>query len=227
MPTTSIISLGGSIIVPDRIDVDFLKQFKALVLQHVRQGHRFVVICGGGGTNKSYNKAAQEIAHITNDNLDWLGIATTKLNAELLRVILADVAYEKVIDKPGSRVKTAKPVIIASGWKPGCSSDHDAVLWAENLKAKEIINLSNIDYVYDRDPKLPGAKPVERIRWEEYRKIAGDSWSPRMSVPFDPIASRLAMKLKLKVMFAKGTEIGNLKNILEGRSFKGTTIGPE
>ncbi len=226
MPKTIVISLGGSIIVPQQVDVEFLRQFRALVLRYISKGYKFVIVCGGGGTNRIYNTAAQAITQIKDNDLDWIGIAAINLNAELMRAIFAEHAYGKVINNPNTKLKTSKPIVLASGWKPGCSSDHDAVLWAKNLKAKEIVNLSNVDYVYDKDPKVPGAKPLTSIRWKDYQKIAGTTWSPRMSVPFDPIASKFATKLGIKVMFAKGTDIKNLENILEGKTFKGTTIGP-
>ena len=51
-----IISLGGSIVVPDKIDYNFLKKFRALILKHVKKGKRFVLICGGGATARLYQK---------------------------------------------------------------------------------------------------------------------------------------------------------------------------
>ena len=41
---TIIISLGGSLIVPDNIDIDFLKDFKKLILSQVEKGKKFVII---------------------------------------------------------------------------------------------------------------------------------------------------------------------------------------
>lgn len=230
-----IFSLGGSIIVPacpersrgNKIDVKFLKKFKKIILNLIKSGYKIVIITGGGGLSRQYNQAAKKISKINDLNLDWLGIAATKLNAELLRVIFSQHAYPKVIDNPNYPItKAPNHLIIASGWKPGCSTDKDAVLWAKKFGAEQIINLTNIDFVYDKDPrKFPNAKPMKNIRWLDYRKIVGSKWSPRLSTPFDPIASKLAQKYKIKVIILNGRNLKNIVNYLRGKKFNGTIIG--
>ena len=221
-----ILSLGGSLIVPQgKIAVNFLKKFKKLILKLLKQGYKIVVITGGGGVNRQYNQGAQRIAKIKDLDLDWLGISITKVNAELVRTIFSKYAYSQVIADPNTKIKTSKKLIIASGWKPGCSSDKDAVLWAKNLKAKTIINMSDINYVYDKDPdKYADAKPLKQISWKDFLKIVGTKWSPRTSAPFGPPASKLAQKLKLKVIVLNGKKLKNLENCLKGKNFQGTII---
>ena len=221
-----ILSLGGSLIVPQgKIAVNFLKNFKKLILKLLKQGYKIVIITGGGGVNRQYNQGAQRIAKIKDLDLDWLGISITKVNAELVRTIFSKYAYSQVIADPNTKIKTNKKLIIASGWKPGCSSDKDAVLWAKNLKAKTIINMSDINYVYNKDPdKYADAKPLKQINWKDFLKIVGTKWSPKTSAPFGPPASKLAYKLKLKVIVLNGKKLKNLENCLKGKSFQGTII---
>jgi len=221
-----ILSLGGSLIVPQgKIAVNFLKNFKKLILKLLKQGYKIVIITGGGGVNRQYNKGAQKITKIKDLDLDWLGISITKVNAELIRIIFSKYAYPQVIADPNTKIKTNKKLIIASGWKPGCSSDKDAVLWAKNLKAKTIINMSDINYVYNKDPdKYADAKPLKQINWKDFLKIVGTKWSPKTSAPFGPPASKLAYKLKLKVIVLNGKKLKNLENCLKGKSFQGTII---
>lgn len=224
---TLIISLGGSIIVPEpnKIDIEFLKKFRALILDFVKRDNRVVIITGGGKINKLYNESAQKIAKIKPVDLDWLGISFTKVNAELVRSIFGDAAHSQIIVNPTEAVTTSKKTIIGCGWKPGCSSDKDAVLIAQNLGAKTIVNLTNIDYVYTADPrKDKSAKPIKEMTWNEYKKIIGGKWVPRLSSPFDPVAARLAAKIGLEVVIMQGTDIGNFKKFLAGKEFKGTVI---
>lgn len=223
---TLILSLGGSLIVPEgKVETKFLKGFRSLVLKLLKNGYRMVIITGGGGVNRHYNQSAKEITGIKDVDLDWLGIAVSKLNGELVRVIFSQQAHASVIDNPHTRVKTNRNIIVASGWKPGCSTDKDAVFWAKNLRAKEVINLSNIDYVYDKDPrKYKDAKPIKEIKWKDFSKIVGTKWSPRTSAPFDPVASLLAKKIGLKVVILNGKNLKNLENYLKGRKFRGTII---
>jgi len=224
---TVILSLGGSLIIPGGVvAMDFLRKFRNLIIKLLKRNYRFVIITGGGDINRLYNRAAKEIVRVKDVDLDWLGIAVTKVNAELLRIVFSKEAYPRVIFDPRTRIRTRKKIIVASGWIPGCSSDKDAVLWAENLKADKVFNLSNIDYVYDKDPrKYQGAKPIKSISWHDFRKIIGTKWSPKRSVPFDPIAAELAGRLRLKVVVLNGKNIKNLGKCLEGGKFKGTLIG--
>jgi uridylate kinase len=219
-----IISLGGSLIVPDSIDIAFLKKFRQLVLKEIKKGKRFIIICGGGKISRNYQNAAKEITDITRDDIDWLGIHATRLNAHLLRTIFRDVALEKIIKNPESDFEM-KSVVIAAGWKPGFSTDYDAVMLAKKTKAKLVINLTDLYYVHDKDPKkFPDAKPFKSLTWEDFRHIVGNKWDPGLNLPFDPIASKLAEELGLKVIITKGNDLENLENILEGRKFKGSVI---
>lgn len=220
-----VISLGGSLVVPEEIDVPFLKGFRSLILSHVKKGSRFIIIVGGGKTCRKYQNAAKEITKASREDIDWIGIHTTRLNAHLLRTMFRDVAYPVVIRHYNKKIRTKKPVIIASGWKPGHSTDYDAAMWARNFKAKAILNLSDIDYVYDKDPDFDkNAKPFEKISWKDFRKIVGNKWDPGINKPFDPIACREAQRLRLKVIIMNGRDFGNLENFLGGKKFKGTTI---
>ncbi|MEK7167214.1 MAG: UMP kinase [Patescibacteria group bacterium] len=223
---TIIISLGGSLIVPDEIDFDFLKKFQNLILKYLKKDKRFFIISGGGKTARNYQGAALKIAKITKEDLDWLGIHSTRINAHLLRTIFKNWAYPKIITNPQKAKKTIKEkIIIAGGWKPGWSTDFVAVKLAQIYKAKTIINLSNISFVFDKDPKkYKDAKPFEKIIWSNFRKIVGNKWNPGANLPFDPIASKLAEKLKLKVIILKGTDFKNLNNFLNKKKFQGTTI---
>jgi uridylate kinase len=117
-------------------------------------------------------------------------------------------------------------VLVAAGWKPGFSSDNDAVLLAKRFNAKTVINLSNIEKVYTGDPRIdPHAKPLDRISWDDFRAMVGDKWVPGTNVPFDPIASRHAHEAGIKVICAAGRNLENLGKIIRGGDFIGTTIG--
>ena len=225
MQETIIISLGGSLIIPENIDVDFLKDFKKLILSHVAQGKKFVIITGGGKINRKYNEAAKEIANPSHEDLDWIGIAALKLNAELLRVIFSEYAHNEVISNLSNKFSFEKPIAIGSAYKPGRSSDWDAVMAAKTIGAKKLINLSNIDYVYDSDPKINlNAKKIERISWADFQAIIPTEWTSRLSSPFDPIASELAQKEGMQVIIMNGKPIDNLAKCLNGEKFLGTII---
>jgi uridylate kinase len=222
---TIIISLGGSIIVPKHIDHVFLRKFKKLIEEFIKKDCRFIIITGGGYTARKHQKAASKICELHPDDLDWIGIHATRINAHLLRTIFKKDAYPKIIKDPNKKITTNKKIIIAAGWKPGRSTDYVAVLLAKNFSCSEIINLSNIEYVYNKDPrKFKDAKPLINISWKEFRKIVGDKWDPGLNMPFDPVASKEAQSLRLKVAIMRGKDVNNLRNHIEGKEFRGTII---
>lgn len=225
---TIVMSLGGSIIVPDEIQVEFLKKFRNFILKFLKKNYKFVIVTGGGSVARNYIKAASEITKIPDEDKDWLGIHATRINAHLIRTIFKKEAYPVVLDNPLKKIDNGKyRLFIASGWRPGWSTDYDAVLLAERFKADKIINCSNIEYVYDKDPSTSfgaSAKPIKEITWNKYRKIIDSEWKPGMKAPIDPIASKLASKLKMTVIVTRGTDLKNLENILSDKKFRGTII---
>ena len=155
-----------------------------------------------------------------------IGIMATRLNAELTRAIFAEYCPSPVVYDPTIVKDFEGRVLVAAGWKPGFSTDTDAVILATQFSSDMVVNLSNIAKVYTADPKKdPNAKAIDNISWEDFIKMVGTEWSPGKNVPFDPVASVKAKNAKLKVICANGKDIANLENILEGRDFVGTIIG--
>jgi len=225
-----IISVGGSLIVPNGgINTKFLSSFNRFIRKYVAQGKRFFLVAGGGKIARHYRDGAKAVVgNITDEDLDWLAIHTTRVNAHLLRTIFRDIAHPRIIENYNKKLfRWKEPVVIGAGWKPGWSTDYDAVILARDYGGKTIINLSNTYWVYDKDPKkFKDAKPIEKITWEEMEKIVGDRWTPGLSTPFDPIATKLAKNLKLTVITTNGTDFRNLERLMDGDSFKGTVIMP-
>jgi len=225
----TVISLGGSIVAPDGVDEGFLKDFAALIgdLLSRDDKRRFILVIGGGGPARTWQKAYRSICSVpVDEQADWIGIMATRLNAQLVRAVMGEWCTQDVVTNPTQVEPLMGRVLVASGWKPGFSSDYDAVLLAERFHAEAVINLSNIERVYTDDPKKnPDAKPIDAISWTDFCSLVGDEWVPGRNVPFDPVASRHASKLGLKVICAAGKNLANLKNILLGEAFAGTTIG--
>jgi len=223
---TYIVSLGGSLIVPQKgIDWQFLKKFRTLILRQIKKNKKFYIVTGGGKTCRDYNDAASKVVKVPNEDLDWLGIHSSRLNAHLLRTIFRDVAYKEVIKNPTIHFPENKKIVIGGGWKPGWSTDYVAAMIAQEYDIKTVINLSNIDFAYTSDPKLDkNAVIIKNIDWKSFRRIVGSKWVPGMNKPFDPIASKKAQQLGLRVVIANGKKLKNLEKCLNGEKFAGTII---
>jgi uridylate kinase len=220
-----VISLGGSLVVPNEINIKFLSLFKNIIEKKIKENKKFIIIVGGGKTARNYQNAAKALTKVSNEDLDWLGIHATRINAHLLLTIFRKYAHFRIIKNPKEKISFKEKILIAAGWKPGFSTDYDAVLLAKTYNSNTIINLTNVDYVYDKDPKkFKSAKPFKEISWKDYLKLIEQKWIPGMSAPFDPIASKLAQKFKFKVVILNGRKLKNLENYLANKTFKGTII---
>ncbi len=241
MKNTKIISVGGSIIAPSKPDTGFLTKFAKMLADWLDKNDdgELILIAGGGGPARAYQSAFRTIEQDikdtqisfsseeeSNEAADWIGVMATRLNAELLRACLGSLAPTPVITNPTIAPEDWEGrILVAAGWKPGFSSDNDAVLLAEKYGADTVINLSNIEKVCDSDPETnPDAKPLDNISWSDFRKIVGDTWEPGKNTPFDPIASKHAEELGLTVICAGGRNIDNVRKILDDTDFVGTRI---
>ena len=230
---TKVLSVGGSIVVPEKPDTDFLCKFIAMIRNWLNEDsqRRLILVVGGGGPARIYQNAYREIVYASDgassdsSEADWIGIMATRLNAQLLKAALGGLCPQEVVYNPTTVDEFNGRILVAAGWKPGFSTDNDAVLLAERFNADTVVNLSNIEKVYTDDPrKNPDAKPIDSISWAEFRKMVGDDWTPGKNTPFDPIASKKAQDLNLTVICAAGKNIENIRSILDGKQFEGTEI---
>lgn len=221
-----VVSVGGSLIVPDQIDTDFLSRFRELILRKVEEGLSFYIVTGGGKLARRYQDAAKAAdVKLSDEDADWIGIHSTRLNAHLFRTIFTDYARDRIVKDPTKSLRADDAIIIGSGWKPGWSTDYCSVMGAKKLGAKKMVNLSNIDYVYEKDPRTnPDAKKFEHMSWSDFRALIPKDWNPGLSSPFDPVAAKEAEALGLEVAIMNGARLDEFEKYLDGKPFAGTTI---
>lgn len=226
---TIVLKLGGSLIYPNGgLDIVYVKKFYNFIRKQVAEKkRRFFIIIGGGLLSRTYRDAGAKITEheLTADDLDWLGIHATRLNAHLFRTIFRDLAHPVVTDNYDIILKTDKPIMIAAGWKPGWSSDYGAAILAQDYNSKRVLKLSNVSHVFDKDPReFKNAKAFEKISWSEYRKLIGEKWVPGNHSPFDPIATKAAEDSRIEVIYLDGRDFENVSKALDGKKFVGTVI---
>ena len=228
-----VVSLGGSLISPREggHNRGFLDGFIALVRELVAVGERYVIVCGGGALARTmqglYRESVQEPR---NDWLDRIGIAATRVHAHFIAACCSSFARTSVNSVAiGQRftqrcIDVGADVIVSGGWVLGVSTDYVAVTLARELGVGEIINVSDMPYIYEEDPRInPDSNPLSRVGWKQFSTIIGDSWHPGQHLPFDPQALNDAARHNLRVLFV-GADIENLRNALHGKSAQGTTI---
>ena len=223
-----VISLGGSLIVPEEIDWKFLKQFKKIIEGKIKKGFRFIIVTGGGKTARKYIEAGAKMGDVDTEDKDWIGIHATRMNAHFIRTIFKKYAHPTISTNPYDLegfLKAKESILVAAGYRPGNSTDYISILLAKHFEVKRVANLSNINYVCDKDPKKhKDAKKIKEISWAEFQKIVGDKWDPGSNVPFDPVASKLAAKEEIEVSILNGKKLSNFQKYLDGEKFVGTVI---
>jgi uridylate kinase len=146
-----VLSLGGSLVAPPTgINTDFLTAFRHLILEELKVGKRFILIVGGGATARVYMHGAKEVAPLETEDMDWLGIHATRINAHLLRTIFREHAHPVVCKNPSRKMKWSKSMLIAAGWKPGWSTTKSLFVWRISTVPPK--TLTNVERVYDKDP---------------------------------------------------------------------------
>lgn len=220
------ISLGGSLIFTEEgINIKFLKKFRQFIIKQIKGSRRFIIVVGGGKLARDFQNQAKKLIKVENDDLDWLGIYSTRCNACLVKTILGDLCEKDIITDPSKKIRWTKKIMVVAGWKPGWSTDYDAVYLADKFSIGAVINLSDIDYVYDKDPdKYKKAKPLSELSWNQYLGKFSSKWTPGASAPFGVVGSRLAKKKGISVGILNGNNLANVEKFLDNKSFKGTMI---
>ncbi len=223
-PGHYIISFGGSLLFEDQtLDLEFLRAMQTLLRAQVAGGSRFIVVVGGGNVSRQYQRALKSLGG-TDTDLDWIGIHACRYNAQLVRLLLQDISHPDVLLNAKEYTNVTAPVVFAGGFTPGWSSDYVSIELAEAAGIKNVINMTNTSYVYDKDPALyPDAKAFEDLTWDAFKDLIPKEWSPGLHTPFDPHAAREAQQSGIEVAVI-GKDVKNLQDVLEGKHFIGTKL---
>ena len=220
-----VLSLGGSLIIPDKINYKYLKNFKKTLLKHSEK-YKFIVVCGGGNIARKYMSVLKKEG-LSEELQSYAGISSTRTNARF-------VSYFFNINQKGipHTLRTLKkqikkqPIVFcgALNYRPEQTSDTTAAKIAKELKTR-FINLTNVSGLFDKNPqKNNDAHLIKEISWKDFHKKASKiKYSPGQHFVLDQKSSRIIMEEKIPC-YIIGNEIKQLNSFLEGKEFKGTTI---
>jgi len=237
----NIVKLGGSLVNPDgNYDENLINDLRELV---EKSKEKFIFIVGGGGLCRKVQESSEGfLREALGEGIDraedWLGIATTLINAEYVlekfKEELGSVVYSEVLLDPTQKIKSDCRVFFTGGWKPGCSTDKDMMLLAKNFGAKCVFKLSNFNYVKkisplklreakDKKKILERARDIKEMSWQDLQNLVGKKWIPGLNTPFDPEAVKIGLGLNgLRLYIGK---MGSFMNYFREGKFKGTMIG--
>jgi len=222
-----VISVGGSVIVPDHIHVQWIRRLSRTIEQFFDSGTQFALVAGGGRTARDYAWAVRLLGG-SKALQDQAGILSTRMNAWLLITALKSAYPEPLSDIWRATAYIGRWIPVVHGSTPGVTSDYAAALLAEALGAV-FVNITNVDGVYDKNPHAdPTAKLIDRMTHDDFVSLVEDvdTRDPGAHTPLDVSAARILQRSGIKT-YVVGKDLNNLRRLLEGKSFRGTTITQE
>jgi uridylate kinase len=226
MKRVVVLSLGGSLIIPDKVDINFLKKFRKVILKNTKK-YKFVIVCGGGSIARKYINALREAGR--NEELQsFSGISATRMNARFMSYVF-DLNQERGIPHTLKTVKKyiRKQDVVFCGaleYKPHQTSDATAVEISSYFKTI-FINLTDVSGLHDKNPKkFKDAKFIPKISWFKFNKMVNkEKYKPGQHFILDQTAAKMIMNKKI-TSYILGKNLKNLDNLLNNRKFRGTII---
>ncbi len=216
----AVLKLGGSLLYDDsgKILTEVVREYADAVTSIIDDGHSMVVIVGGGKTARIFISAARKLG-ASEAQCDWLGIKVARNHAELLSAALGNLAYPRIVeslDELETAVQFGK-VVLMGGLAPGQSTNAAAALAAEIVQADMLLNATNVDGVYDRNPKISGAKKLDIVTLEDLDMILAGSGSRAGEYKlFDPVAIRIVGRSKIPTVIFNGKDPKVILSIMKG-----------
>jgi len=222
-----VLSLGGSLIIPNEVDVSFLKKFRETIKKNEKK-YKFVIVCGGGSVARKYINALKQ------DNKSeflqsMVGITTTRVNARFMTYFFGKDANEGIPHdmKDVENLLKKRNVVFCGAlrYAPNQTSDATALKLANYFKS-DFINLTNVKGLYDSNPlNNKNAKFIPKATIEEFNKIVmAIPNKPGMHAPVDHTAMKIIREHKIKT-YILGKDVKQLDNLLNNKRFIGTIVG--
>lgn len=221
------LSIGGSLLVPGEPDVEYIKKLAKIFRKYVKK-YKFAIVTGGGADARVYARAMRKIYN--NEFLaDQAAIMSTWQNAYLVLAALEDITYKtlpKTFDEAAEAL-VHNDIVIMGGTLPGITTDTDAVLLAERVGSKRIINVSNVDAIYTGDPrKEKNVKKLPVLSHQKLCEMAAEKDSRRAgeNFVFDILASKLLARSGIEGHFVSGNRLDDLENAIKGKKHNGSIV---
>ena len=213
-----VISIGGSLLTRETSYKNFKRY--ANIIQKLSKQNKIIIVCGGGKIAREYIKIGKK-AKSSRDVQDFIGIMATHLNASAFYSLLqnAFLVKWKSLKEAGDEVKKyfGKKIIVAAGYNTRHSTDYNAAYFASIVKADLLINATNVDGVYDKDPtKYKDAKKFEFLSYDDFIKILSKlKQSPGEYRLFDLDAAKILKRCRIPLKIIDGRNPKNIERALK------------
>jgi uridylate kinase len=222
-----VVSIGGSVFLTGEGDREYLAGLAAL-LKRLGANLPLMVTVGGGRTARDYISIGRDLG-LTEFELDEIGIEVTRLHARLLAARIGPPTPSQpptTVREAVELVHRASPIVLG-GTEPGHTTDGVAALLAVRLRAVRLVNATNVNGIYDRDPrKFPGARRIARLSWPEFRALVSSETdgTAGQSFLFDRLGADSLSRSAIPLSVVHGRDLANLEAAVLGRPFDGSHV---
>ncbi len=221
----AVVKLGGALFRRDP-EVNAIKSMARALSEFAREGNQVVAIAGGGENARAYISAARKLG-AEESTCDLIGIELTRSNAELFRIALGEVGVPKIPTSIGDVPHLAHlgKVLVMGGLQPGQSTNTVAALAAEITRAELLVNGTDVDGVYTKDPKkFPKARLLRTVQMDKLLNwaMSGEVFAGRYEL-LDPMALKIMQRAKIPSRFVSLKDPKNIIGALRGEQI-GTMV---
>lgn len=219
-----VVSVGGSVLIPGNNDSEYISRLAGM-LSSVKDEVQLAVVCGGGRTARYYATTGRELGGDTYQ-LDIMGIAATRINAQLLGMALGDMP-ERVPETAAETARASEPgrIVVMGGTEPGHTTDAVAMMVAREMGADRVVNATAVDAVYTADPrKDPNAEKIPRMTIERLGELVYKEHDASASSVFDPLGVQIARESCIDISMVDGRNVEELRKAILGQPFDGTFV---
>ena len=233
MKKNVVIKIGGSLLFSEdgNIDTEKIREF-CTIIKNKDSYDSVIVVCGGGIMARQYINALRKF-NVNETICDLMGIGISRLNSKLLVANLKDFAYPQVPTsiEELSVALNFKKIIVMGGIQPGQSTTSVALEVAEYNNAKNVIVLTNVKGIYDKDPnKYTDAKLYNTLTIKQLQDMLLDSFGDNQASAgeyriFDAVSLQILKRSKIEVIVINGQDLQEFKKFWNGeKGVIGTVI---
>lgn len=228
-----VIKIGGSLLFNENkeLHVKKIEEF-CNIFKNIVDTDTIVIICGGGIIAREYISAVRSI----NENeaiCDTFGIELSRINSKLIISFLKEKAYP-LVPKSIEELSLAmlfKKIIVMGGLQPGQSTTSVAVEVAEYINADHLIILTDVQGIYDKDPKKhTDARLLQKLSYKKLQDLILSSSGDKQAAAgeyriFDAVSLQILKRSKIEAQILSGIDLSQFRKFWNGeKNVIGTRI---
>jgi uridylate kinase len=236
MKGNTVIKIGGSLLFTKNNDInsskiaEFCKIFKSKKFTAT-----LVIICGGGLLARKYIDAVRSF-NGSETLCDTFGIEISRINSRLIIASFQDRAYP-LVPRSIEELSTAllfKKIIVMGGLQPGQSTTSVSLEVAEFIGAENLIILTDVAGIYDKDPKkFSDAKLLKHLNYDQLQEIILNMADDKQAAAgeyriFDTVSLQILKRSDIRVNIMSGNDLNNFSKFWDGeKGINGTEISKQ